>query len=168
MSDVILGKPSRTPWNRNDKRGLIISVVAPLAAAVLVNAIIQAAGWTADDPAYAAVSFNPPGWLVAAIWFVIYPMWGAARWFAYQSGLSGRRASYWVAALMLWGLAYPFITAGSNTGISAGANVVSLGLALAVAAKLRPVSKRAFRYLLASLVWIAFACILGFAALQHA
>lgn len=168
MSDVILTKPSRTPWNRNDKSGLAISAALAFAAALIVNGVIYAAGWNAEDPGYAAVSFNPPGWLIATIWLVIFPMWGAARWYAYQTGLAGRRASYWVLALIVWSLAYPFITSGENTAVSAGANVISLGFALAAAAKARPVSKRAFWLIAPSIAWITFACILGFAALQHA
>lgn len=167
MTDVVHTKPTRTPWNRNDKSGLTISIVAPLLAALLMNGVIYAAGWNGEDAAYEAVAFNPPGWLIAPIWLVIFPMWGAARWYAYQTGLAGRRASYWVSALMAWSLIYPLITAGPNIGVSAGANVVSLGVVLAAASQVRPVSKRAFRLIAPSILWIGFATLLGFAALTH-
>ena len=168
MSDISVGdKPSRTPWNKNDKRGLAISILIALIAVLAVNAIIYAAGWSENDPAYEAVPFNPPGWLVGAIWFVLYALWGAARWYAYQTGLAGRRASYWVGLLMLWGLAYPFITAG-DTGVSVLANLISLALVLWTATKLRRISKRAFWLVAPSVLWIGLASILGFAALTYA
>ena len=58
--------------------------------------------------------------------------------------------------------------AGSDTGVSALANVISLVLVIATASKLRRVSKRAFWLTAPSIAWIAFANILGFAALTYA
>ncbi len=168
MTDVILGKPSRTPWNRNDKSGLTISIVLPLLAAIIMNGAVYALGWNSDDPAYEAVAFNPPGGFVAIVWLIIFPMWGAARWYTYQTGLAGRRASYWIVALMAWALLYPVITSGSNTLISALANVASLALALTAALRARAVSKRAFWLIAPSIAWIGFATVLGFFALAHA
>ncbi|HYD86182.1 MAG TPA: tryptophan-rich sensory protein [Vitreimonas sp.] len=167
MTDVILGKPSRTPWNRNDKRGLAISAVAPFIAALVVNGVIYAARWNAY-PAFDAIRLDPPGWLMSAAWLVIFPLWGAARWYAYQTGLSGRRASYWIVALMVWSLLYPFLVAGANPGVSAGATLIAFGLALAAAAQARRVSKRAAWLIAPSLLWIGFAAILSFAALDTA
>jgi len=167
MTDISLSGGSRAPWNRNDRTGFVISTVAPVLAVLAINALIFAAGWSENDAAYDAVSFNPTGWLVGAIWLVIYPMWGAARWYAYQTGLAGRRASFWILGLMLWGLLYPFITSGSNTFVSVACNVISLGLVLAAALRAHAVSKRAFWLIAPSIAWIGFATFLGFAALQH-
>lgn len=169
MSDISVGdKPSRTPWNKNDKRGLAISIALPVLAVLIGNAIIYALGWNESSRAYDAGPLSPPGWFVGAVWIVLYAMWGAARWYAYQTGLAGRRASYWVLLLMLWGLAYPIITAAGDSGVSALANVISLALALWTTSKLRPVSKRAFWLAVPPVLWIGFAAILGFAALSYA
>jgi len=168
MTDVILGKPSRTPWNRNDRRGLTISILGPLIAATVMNGLVYALGWNSNDAAYEAVPFNPPGGFVAIVWLIIFPMWGAARWYAYQTGLAGRRASYWILALIIWALLYPVITSGSNTLISAVSNVASLALVLTAALHTRAVSKRAFWLIAPSIAWIGFATVLGFFALAHA
>lgn len=168
MSEAVFATPPNTPWNRNDRRALILSAAVPLLAAVLVNGVLFATGIAGSDPAYEAVAFNPPSWLVALVWLAIYPMWGAARWYAYQTGLAGRRASFWVVVLMLWGLLYPFVTAGPSVLVSALANLASLALAIVTAAQLRPVSKRAFALVAISVLWIGFATVLGFAALTNA
>ncbi len=168
MTDVILGKPSRSPWNRNDRSGLTISAVAPLIAAVLMNGVVYGLGWNSNDPAYEAVAFNPPGGFVAVVWLIIFPLWGAARWYAYQTGLAGRRVSYWIVALMAWSLLYPVITSGSNTTVSALANLASFALVIAATLRARAVSKRAFWLVAPSVAWIGFATALGFFALAHA
>jgi tryptophan-rich sensory protein len=95
-------------------------------------------------------------------------MWGAARWYAWQTGLSGRRRSRWVAALIVWGLLYPIISGLTGVAGSAIANVASLALVLVAAWQVRGVSKRAFWLLAPSIAWISFATWLGFAALANA
>jgi len=159
--------PPAYPWNRNDQLGFGLSVFIPLAAVVAGNALIFTFGWTIGAPEYERLSFSPPGWLVGAIWVVIYPMWGAARWYARQTGLSGRRRSRWVVALIVWGLLYPIIAGLTGVAGSAIANVVSFALVLVAASQVRGVSKRAFWLMAPSALWIAFATLLGFAALTQ-
>lgn len=159
---------SPLPWNRNNREGFLISTLGPLAAVLIANALYYATGFTNADPAYDRIAFSPPGWFVGLLWCVIYPMWGASRWYARQTGLAGRRNARWVAALMAWGLLYPLLTAPTGVTVSALANAASLVLALAAAYYVRQVSKRAFWLIAPSIVWLGFATLLGFAALAHA
>lgn len=71
--------PARPIWDRATGVGLAVSILVPLIAVVVGNGLLFAIG-DAENPDYAAVSWNPPGWLIGAIWCVIYPLWGAARW----------------------------------------------------------------------------------------
>ncbi|MEZ6022349.1 MAG: tryptophan-rich sensory protein [Hyphomonadaceae bacterium] len=155
------------PWNRNNGAGFWLSVLAPTAAVAIGNAIILAAGGLNADPALDAVPYAPPGWFVGLVWLIIYPMWGAARWYARQTGLAGVRRSRWVAALIVWGLLYPIIVAATPTIMDAGVNVVSLALAIIAAWQVRGVSRRAAWLIMPSIFWIAFAAELGFAALAN-
>ena len=66
---------SQSAWNRNDGRGFWLSVLGPLVAVLIINASMALFGWNEADPAYDAVPFNPPGWLVGFVWLIIYPMW---------------------------------------------------------------------------------------------
>lgn len=156
------------PWNRNDSTGFALSTWVPLAVVLAINLLFYASGATESDPKYDAVPFNPPGWIVGVMWMVIYPMWGAARWYARQSGLAGRRRSRWVAALMIYGWIYPFATLAVDTLGSALLNAGSLALAIASAAQVRGVSKRAFVLVAPSVLWLSFATVLGFTALSYA
>lgn len=156
----------RNPMNQPNRRGAWLSALTPLALAGLANLLIFATGWGAEDPAYDAVSFAPPGWVVGAIWLLIFPMWGYARWRAFQAGTSGRAESWWAAALIVWALAYPIVVAFLDTTGNAWANVFSLALATLTAWRLSTVSKPAAAWALPSLVWLTFASVLGFAAVQ--
>lgn len=157
------------PWNRNDRTGFLISTIGPAVIVILANILYAWAGFNESDPAYEAVSFNPPGWVIGLVWVIIYPMWGAARWYARQTGLAGRRRSRWIIALMAWGLLYPIATwAIESTAFSAGANVFSLLLAFVTAWQVHGVTKRGFWLIAPSLAWLSFATLLGFAALSNA
>lgn len=159
--------PGRTPWNRNDGLGFWLSVLGPLALVLIGNALIFAAGWNVGDPRQQA-AITPPGWFVGLMWVIIYPMWGAARWYVWQTGLAGQRRSRWIAALIGWGLAYPIVTGLGGVGVAAIANVISLALVLIAAWQARGVTKRAFWLIAPSVLWIAFATMLGFAILAAA
>lgn len=158
----------RNPMNRPDRVGALLSAAVPLVLAGIANLLIFASGWSNEDPAYDAVSFSPPGWVVGAIWLVIFPMWGYARWRAFQAGTTGRSESWWAVALIGWALAYPIVVLFLDTTGSAWANVFSLALAAATAWRLSTVSKPAAAWVLPSLAWLTFASVLGFAAVSTA
>jgi tryptophan-rich sensory protein len=154
-------------YNRNDKRGVLLSVLGPLIAVLIENAIIFALGAAQNDEAFRSVALAPPGWFVGLVWTVIYPMWGYARWRAVQDGHTAALRSWWIVALILWGLAYPIATLGFDVVIGAWLNVASLLLALTTFARVQPKSPAAAPWLIPSIVWMAFASYLGFAALAN-
>lgn len=154
----------RNPMNRPDRIGVALSIIIPVVLVGLANLLAYATGRGEADPAYAAVAFAPPGWVVGSVWMVIFPMWGYARWRAFQAGTSGRRESWWAAALIAWSLSYPIVVLFLDTTGSAAANVFSLALAAVVAWRLWTVSKVAAGWVLPSLAWLGFASFYGFAA----
>lgn len=165
MAILADGAPSRMPWNRNDGVGFWLSVLGPLALVLIGNALIFATGWDVGDPASAELPITPPGWFVGAAWALIFPMWGAARWYVWQTGLAGRRRSRWITGLMAWGLLHPLISGLGGMEFAAFANVAALVLVLIAAWQARGVTRRAFWLVAPSTMWIGFATVLGFAAL---
>lgn len=161
------GPPAPFAWNRPGPLGAALSALVPLFAVVAENGLIFASGWAAQDPAFQAVPFAPPGWFVGAVWCVIYPMWGLARWRSHLAGEAGRRAAWWVVALMAWGLAYPIVTGGFQVVPSAIGNALSLLLALVTAWRVGRASPLAAALIAPSILWIIFANALGMVALTR-
>jgi tryptophan-rich sensory protein len=99
---------------------------------------------------------------------VIYPKWGFARWRAVQDGDAAAKRSWWIVALMIFGLAYPIATGGFDIVLSAWLNIASLLLVLAAFVRVRQKSPVASRWLIPSILWMAFASYLGLAAVSNA
>lgn len=158
---------TRAPWDRPDGLGLALSSIIPLAAVLVGNGLIALSG-DMENPDYAAVAWNPPGWLIGAIWCVIYPLWGAARWKTATADDPRASRSWWVAGLIVWGLCYPVVTAFVDTTGSAIANGFSLALAVTAAVRVAPVSWAAFWMIAPSIVWLVIANALGLQALVQA
>jgi translocator protein len=155
------------PWDRRDRTGLTLSIVVPLVAVLVINGVILSTNGM-QNPDYAAVSWDPPGWLVGAIWTVIYPLWGAARWNVSTTDDVRAGRSMWVAALIVWGLCYPVVVSFTGTLGSVIANVFSLLLAIAATIRVWPVSMTAVAMIAPSIIWLCIANALGFAALEAA
>jgi len=166
-TDAHSGGASRPVWDRPNGLGLLLSIVLPLAAVLIGNGLLFTLG-PPPGAAHAAVSWNPPGWLIGAIWCVIYPLWGAARWKTATADDPRARRSWWVAALIVWGLCYPIVTAFVGTFGSVIANGFSLVLAAAALIMVRPVSGLAAWMITPSIVWLIVANALGLQALQMA
>jgi translocator protein len=164
-NEQIVRKPRL--WDRPDGLGLAASIIIPFAAVLVGNGLLVMAG-SEQNADYEAVSWNPPGWLIGAIWCVIYPLWGAARWKVATSGHAQSGRSLWVAALILWGLCYPIVTAFVGTHGSAIANGFSLLLAIVAIVRVWPASMAAVVMIVPSIIWLFVANALGLAALAQA
>lgn len=163
----IAGRGSPAPWDKRDGVGLALSIVVPLAAVLIGNGIIFAFGWQ-NNADYDAVRWAPPGWVIGTIWCVIYPLWGAARWQVATKDDAKAGRSMWVAALIVWGLCYPVVTAFTGTLGSVIANGFSLLLAIMTIIRVWPASMAAVAMIAPSILWLGVANALGFAALEGA
>lgn len=161
------GRSRLAPWDRQTGVGVALSIVLPFLAVLLGNGLIYASG-SLNNPDYEAVSWGPPGWMIGLIWCVIYPLWGAARWKVAAKGDANSGRSYWVAALIVWGLFYPVVTAFVGTAGSVAANVFSLVLAIITIIRVWPASMAAVAMIAPSILWLFVANALGFAALEGA
>lgn len=154
-------------WDRPNRAGLALSMIIPLVAVIVGNSLVLTLG-AEENADYQAVPWNPPGWLIGAIWCVIYPLWGAARWKTATAADPRSNRSWWPVALIVWGLCYPVVTAFVDTLGSAIANGFSLALALAAMLMVWPVSRAAAYLIAPSIIWLMIANALGLQALQMA
>jgi tryptophan-rich sensory protein len=155
-------------FDRADGWGAAANLGAALALVAAANAAIFATGAGAADPAYLALSFAPPGWLVATVWMVIFAFWALARWRAVQHGEAGRDAGWWVVALIVSALLYPLSSCNFELRAGAVQNAATLAFVLFVAWRLARVSRGAAWLMLPSVLWVMFANLLGWAALAQA
>jgi benzodiazapine receptor len=153
--------------DRPDRVGLATTIAAFVGVAVIVNAIIFAIGIGQGNDAVTRLSWAPPGWVIGAIWVVLFAFYAVAHWLLRQRGDSGRRAARWVVAIVLWDLAYPLLTWGFDLVLGASLNVVSIVLTVLLLGRVRRESRAAFGWLIPSLAWVCFATVLTFVALQR-
>jgi hypothetical protein len=140
---------------RNEAFGLALSALMPLAAAFLMAGLVAFLDAEVLAPLYAKASIAP-------FYLALFPLWGAAHWFAAREGAAGHDAANWILGLIAWGLVYPFLHGTFDAFWLGWANVFSLVLVAAVSLRLAPVSRPALFLVLPSLVWIALAAIPGY------
>lgn len=110
--------------------------------------------------------FNPPDWLFAPVWTLLYLMIAVAGWRVWRStGLAGARAGMVAyAAQLALNLTWSFLFFGGRMIGTALVEIVLLLAAIGVNAVLFWRADRLAGWLLVPYAaWVAFACILNFA-----
>ena len=151
------------------RRGDLLGLGAFVALCLAISAI---GGWVTADGVgtwYRTLQkpdFNPPDWVFAPVWSLLYLMIALAGWRVWRSrGLAGARAAMAAyAAQLALNLAWSFLFFGGQMIGLALAEIVLLLVAIGVNAVLFWRIDRLAGWLLAPYAaWVAFACILNFA-----
>ncbi|MEP6658170.1 MAG: TspO/MBR family protein [Betaproteobacteria bacterium] len=149
--------------------GDLLGLGAFVALCLAVSAI---GGWVTADGVgswYRALqkpAFNPPDWVFAPVWTLLYLMIAVAGWRVWRShGLAGARAGMATYATQLaLNLAWSFLFFGGHMIGIALAEIVLLLAAIGVNAVLFwRVDRVAGGLLLPYAAWVAFAGVLNFA-----
>jgi tryptophan-rich sensory protein len=128
---------------------LALYIVSPLA----MNGLIFGMGWGTH---HSPNPLLPPGWVVGAIWMLLFACMGVARWLLIES-LSPWYAR-WVDGLALLCLLYPLYTKGlSSIGLGLVGAIVSAAFAAVVAITIAKASRPACALILAVLAWVLYA-----------
>ena len=139
---------------------------------VLCLAISAIGGWTTAQSVgtwYQTLQkpvFNPPDWLFAPVWTLLYLMIAVAGWRVWRStGLAGARAGMAAyAAQLALNLAWSFLFFGGRMIEVALAEILLLLVMICVNAVLFWRADRLAGWLLVPYAaWVAFACVLNFA-----
>src|SRR5688572_2763141 len=104
---------------RNEVIGLGLSALLPLAAAFAMAGLVSFLDAAAWAPLYSGAG-------IGALYFALFPLWGAAHWFSAREGEAGHDAARWVMGLIAWGLVYPFLHGTLDAFWLGWANVFSL------------------------------------------
>lgn len=86
-------------------------ILVPVVAAVAVNAVVFALGWSSNK-GQVRNALLPPGWVVGSIWVVLLGLLGYVHWHARNSAM----ASMAIIVFIVWCIAYPFLTNGLQLG----------------------------------------------------
>jgi tryptophan-rich sensory protein len=155
-------------FNRTDKIGAWTNVGLAIVLVAIANIVIFSLNLGASDPAYLSLSFAPPGWLVAMVWFCIYIMWGLTRWFVIKDGGDkGLEISWWLIFLIIDGLFFPIRTRNFDINGSIFESLISTVFIVFVAWRVSKVSKTGMYLMIPSICWTIFANILVWASLAN-
>lgn len=158
--DVHYDPPAALDPDRNEVLGLALSALLPVAAVFAVAGLVAFFGLGS-----VARHYSDP--MMALLFVPLFPLWGAAHWFAAREGEAGRIAARWVLALMGFGLVYPFLYGTLDSFWLGWTNIAWLILIAATALRLAQVSRPALMLVLPSLAWVALAAIPGYVLLTN-
>jgi tryptophan-rich sensory protein len=142
---------------------LTLFLVPPL----LLNSVIFGLGWNRTS---AALPGLPPGWVVGALWMLLFAGMGVARWLLVRDGMDrGVRAA--AAAVLLLGflcLIYPLYTLGfSNDRAGLVGNLITLLVAVPVLLLALRRSRAAAGCISAVCLWLSYAATVTGYGIAH-
>jgi len=119
-------------------------------------------GWYAG---LAKPSFNPPGWVFAPVWTILYAMMGLAAYLVYEKGPGRKdvkRALTVFALQLLLNTLWSIVFFGSHQILGAAVLIVVLwAMILATLWLFSRISKSAAYLLVPYILWVSFATVLN-------
>ncbi len=133
------------------------NVAWPVAAALVMNGLIFSLGW--NDGTQLTDPGDPPGWLVGAVWVVLFALLGLALWTLQRVGSEpARRGRSRVLILILFCLAYPlYAIATDSWALGLIGNFLTIALALYVIVRVWPASPPAAWLVFPIIPWVSYA-----------
>jgi len=141
--------------------GLAVWLVVCFGAAS-VGALFQPGAWYAG---LQKPSWNPPSWVFAPVWSVLYGLMALAAWRVWQRGgfMSQRRALVWFLVQLALNAAWTPLFFGLHLPGLAFGEILLLWAAIAVTSRVFFQVERLAGWLLVPyLVWVGFAAVLNF------
>ena len=143
--------------DRPNALGLVLSAALPLAVFVIANGLAELNGAL-------PLFFSPlglPGWLGAVLHLGALPTFGIARWMVAGRGEAGRRAGWWIVALMAGTICFPFIVAPLDSLMLSLVSLTLLLVGLSAMARAGAVDPRAALIMAPGLAWMGFSAFVG-------
>ncbi|WP_056235719.1 tryptophan-rich sensory protein [Devosia sp. Root635] len=143
--------------DRHDGLGLVLSAALPLAVFVIANGVAEINGAL-------PLFFSPlglPGWVGAVLHLGVLPLFGAARWMVAGRGDAGRRAGWWIVALMAGVIGFPFLVAPLDSLLLSLVALALLVVGLGAMARAGAVDPRAAMVMAPGMAWMGFSAFVG-------
>jgi hypothetical protein len=143
--------------DRHSALGMVLSAALPLAVFVIADGLARLNG---VSPLFFS-PFGLPAWMGAALHLGSLPLFGAARWMVAGRGDAGRRAGWWIVALMAGTIGFPFVVAPLDPlQLSLVAFALLLG-GLGAMIRAGAVAPRAAAVMAPGLAWMGFSAFVG-------
>lgn len=143
--------------DRHNGLGLVLSAALPLAVFVIANGIAQLNGMM---PMFFA-PLGMPGWIGAALYLGSLPLFGVARWMVAAHGHRGRKAGWWVVALMAGTVVQPFLVAPLDSLALAIVSFALLLVGLGALVRVAQVEPKAAMVMAPGMAWMGFSAFVG-------
>lgn len=129
----------------------LLHILLPIITAVIINVIIYTQGWNNSQKDSETAKLLPPGYAIAIIWVFILGLLGYTHYLVYRSYVS-----FFIVGVILYCLAYPFLTNGLQANRGDFYNIIALILAIMVSIFVFMKNKKAVIYTIPFLIWAAY------------
>ena len=146
----------------NHRLALIVFLLLVVGGGLAIGYLTAPGEWYAQ---LAKPAFNPPGWLFAPVWTVLYILVAGAGWLVWQRAPSGWPMNLWWAQLVLNFLWSPTFFAAHQIGLALIVVLLLLGAIIAFIATAWRRDRVAAWLFVPYAAWVAFASLLNTAIL---
>jgi tryptophan-rich sensory protein len=153
-----LGDALRVRRAMSRRLSLLLFLLLVLGGGLAIGYATAPGEWYAqlDKPAY-----NPPGWIFAPVWTVLYVLVAVAGWLVWRRAPGGWPMKLWWAQLALNFLWSPVFFGANRVGLALVVVLLLLGAILAFIAAAWPRDRAAAWLFVPYAVWVAFASALN-------
>jgi benzodiazapine receptor len=114
-------------------------------------------------------SFNPPNWIFAPVWTILFLLMGISLYLIWRRGLEDKKAKIAVfifAIQLILNVLWSFLFFGLQSPLYAFVEIIILWLAILITIiNFSKISKLAAYLLLPYILWVSFASVLNFSIL---
>lgn len=143
--------------DRHNALGFVLSAAMPLAVFVVANGLAEINGMV---PLFFA-PFGLPGWMGGVLHLASLPLFGIARWMVVDRGAEGRRAGWWLVALMAGMIVHPFLVMPLDSLVLSILAFALLVLGLGTMVRVGAVDPKAAMVMAPGMIWAGFSAFVG-------
>jgi translocator protein len=142
----------------SDRLALILFVALVLGGGLAIGYATAPGEWYGG---LVKPSFNPPGWVFAPVWSVLYVLIAIAGWRVWRKGAAGSAMKVWWLQLALNFLWSPVFFAAHQIGLAFGIILLMLAAIIAFIALAWREERAAAWLFVPYAAWVAFAAVLN-------
>ncbi|HHZ08604.1 MAG TPA: tryptophan-rich sensory protein [Rhizobiales bacterium] len=141
---------------------LVVFLAVVVGGGLAIGTVTRPDGWYAE---LAKPPFNPPGWIFAPVWTILYVLIAAAGWRTFRRDPGGRAMKLWAVQLVLNFLWSPVFFAAHRVDAALAVVVLLFAAIVGFVAATWTADRAAAWMFVPYAAWVAFASLLNAAIL---